>query len=216
MQVEEKLRPAEIDVYHGCMFSRKTDFLLHDLRVASEIGKIHVQLFKPDIGDRGDGLFKVKSRDGTEFPATPIPVNNPAEIFRFLEKETRLVGIDEAQFFDEEIILVVAELARRGVRVIIAELEKDFRNLPFKSGPGLRAIADRAVEFTAICDYKKTSDSPECGERATRTQRFRLDGSPAWFDDPVVVVGGKEPEGEKLYAARCARHHIVPGRPTYS
>lgn len=206
---------GEIDVYYGCMFSGKTDFLLKDLRNASAYGRVSVQLFKPDIDDRGGGLFWVESRDGSRFPADPIPVNNPVEIFRFLKDGVRIVGIDEAQFFDDEIFLVVQELASKGIRVIIAELEKDFRDLPFKSGPGLKAVADNAVEFTAICDYKETPESPECGEKATRTQRFRLDGSPARFDEPLVVVGGKEVKGKKLYAARCRLHHEVPGRPVF-
>lgn len=108
-----------------------------------------------------------------------------------------MVGVDEAQFFDDEILGVVQELADMGLRVIVAGLDTDFRGEPFGAMPNLMAQAERVDKLHAICMV--------CGDLASRTQRL-IDGRPARFDDPVVVVGASE-----LYEARCRAHHQVPG-----
>jgi thymidine kinase len=107
-----------------------------------------------------------------------------------------VVAVDEAQFFDDELIQVVQELAHGGRRVLVAGLDTDFRGVPFGPMPQLMALAEQVDKLHAICMV--------CGETASRTQRL-INGRPARFDDPVVVVGASE-----LYEARCRAHHEVP------
>ena len=113
-----------------------------------------------------------------------------------LSEPYEIIGIDEAQFFDNEIIEIAQTLADSGKRVIIAGLDTDFRGEPFGPIPVLMAQAERVDKLHAICMI--------CGEPASRTQRL-IDGEPARYDEPVVVVGAAE-----LYEARCRRHHDVP------
>ena len=107
-----------------------------------------------------------------------------------------VVGIDEAQFFDPEIVNVAQELAGRGVRVLMAGLDMDFRGEPFGSMPVLMSEAEDVSKLHAICMV--------CGDDASRTQRL-VNGKPARYADPVVIVGASE-----LYEARCRQHHEVP------
>jgi thymidine kinase len=113
-----------------------------------------------------------------------------------VDNETTVVAMDEAQFFDPEIVDVANELASRGVRVIIAGLDLDFRGEPFGPMPVLMAKAEKVDKLHAIC--------MTCGNEASRTQRL-VNGKPARYDDPVVIVGASE-----LYEARCREHHDVP------
>ena len=107
-----------------------------------------------------------------------------------------MVGIDEAQFFDSDIVPIVQSLADRGIRVLIAGLDTDFRGEPFGPMPLLMAAAENVDKLHAICMM--------CGEAASRTQRL-VNGKPAHYNDPVVIVGASE-----LYEARCREHHDVP------
>jgi thymidine kinase len=155
-----------------------------------------VQVFKPVIDNRY-GLEKVTSHAGTEFEATPVHAEDQIE--PLVRPETTVVAIDEAQFFGAEVCAVSQRLAARGVRVIIAGLDQDFRGAPFGPMPQLMALAEDVTKLHAICAV--------CGEEASRTQRL-IDNQPASFDQPVVVVGASE-----LYEARCRAHHDVPGSP---
>jgi len=183
---------GSIEVVCGSMFSGKTEELIRRLRRAT-IARQKVQVFKPAIDNRYT-VEKVKSHAGMDFDATPI--QQAAEILERLETDTTVVGIDEAQFLDEEIVLIVRSLADRGIRVIIAGLDQDFRGEPFGSMPLLLAFAEHIEKLQAICMV--------CGEPATRTQRL-VNGRPARYDDPVVIVGAAE-----MYEARCRKHHEVP------
>jgi thymidine kinase len=183
---------GSIEVVTGSMFSGKTDELIRRLRRAI-IARQKVQVFKPAIDIRY-AVEKVTSHAGPAIDATPIQFAN--KIMENLELDTTVVGIDEAQFFDDEIVKVTGELAERGVRVIIAGLDTDFRGEPFGCMPALMAQAERVDKVRAICMV--------CGEEASRTQRL-VNGQPANFDDPVVIVGASE-----MYEARCRKHHIVP------
>lgn len=183
---------GSVEVITGSMFSGKTDELIRRLRRA-EIAKQHVQVFKPKLDTRF-GEDQVASHAGSAFAAVPIEM--PEDIFGLLASDTTVVAIDEAQFFHESIRHVVQELAERGLRVIVAGLDTDFRAEPFGSMPALMAQAERVDKFHAICMV--------CADPASRTQRL-IDGKPAHFHDPVVVVGASE-----LYEARCRRHHDVP------
>lgn len=181
-----------VEVITGSMFSGKTDELIRRLRRA-KIAKQNVQVFKPKLDTRfGDD--QVASHAGSAFEATPIDM--PQDINGLLTEETTVVAVDESQFFHESICEVVQSLAERGLRVIVAGLDTDFRAQPFGPMPAIMAQAERVDKLHAICMV--------CAGPASRTQRL-IDGKPAHFNDPIVVVGASE-----LYEARCRQHHEVP------
>jgi thymidine kinase len=181
-----------IEVVCGSMFSGKTDELIRRMRRAL-IARQKVQVFKPGIDVRY-AVEKVTSHAGADFDA--IPVGKAAEIMTKLEADTTVVGVDEAQFFDNGILDVTSLMAERGIRVLVAGLDQDFRGEPFGPMPMLMAMAERVDKLQAICMV--------CGDMASRTQRL-VNGKPARYDDPVVIVGASE-----LYEARCRKHHEVP------
>lgn len=176
----------------GPMFCGKTDEMIRRLRRAT-IAQQNVLVFKPVFDDRYE-VEKVTSHAGNEFAA--IPVEGSAEIPQRLSSDITVVAVDEAQFFDEQIVPVCQELVDRGLRVIVAGLDMDFRGEPFGEMPTLMAQAEEVDKLYAIC--------MECGGPATRTQRL-VDGEPADYDDPVIIVGASE-----MYEARCREHHQVP------
>jgi thymidine kinase len=183
---------GSIEVICGSMFSGKTDELIRRL-VRARIAKQKVQVFKPAIDVRY-AVEKVTSHAGSNYDA--CPVETASDIRSKLEKDTTVVGIDEAQFFDPEVVEVAKELADRGIRVLVAGLDTDFRGEPFGAMPICMSIAEHVTKLHAICMV--------CGDEASRTQRL-VNGKPARYDDPVVIVGASE-----LYEARCRRHHEVP------
>ena len=187
-----KHHTGSIEVVCGSMFSGKTDELIRRL-VRATIAKQKVQVFKPAIDIRY-AVEKVTSHTGANFDA--IPVENAADIRNLIEKGTTVIAIDEAQFFDEVVVEVAQELAEKGIRVIIAGLDMDFRGEPFGPMPIFMAKAEKVDKLHAIC--------MTCGHEASRTQRL-VNGKPARYDDPVVIVGASE-----LYEARCRNHHQVP------
>jgi len=183
---------GSIEVICGSMFSGKTEELIRRL-VRARIAKQNVQVFKPAI-DMRYAATKVMAHTGADFEA--MPVDQAAEIPKKLEAETTVVGIDEAQFMDAALVDVVQELADRGIRIVVAGLDMDFRGEPFGTMPILMARAERVDKLHAICMV--------CGGEASRTQRL-VNGEPARYDEPVVIVGAAE-----LYEARCRAHHQVP------
>lgn len=185
---------GSIEVITGSMFSGKTDELIRRLRRAT-IARQKVQVFKPAIDNRYV-VEKVTSHAGSDYDA--VPIQSSQDIISNLDPEATVVAIDEAQFFDNEIMVIAQTLADKGLRVIIAGLDTDFRGEPFGPMPILMAQAERVDKLHAICMV--------CGEDASRTQRL-VNGEPANYDDPVVIVGASE-----LYEARCRRHHQVPGK----
>jgi len=174
------------------MFSGKTDELIRRMRRAV-IARQKVQVFKPAIDVRY-AVEKVTSHAGADFDA--IPVAKAEDIFTRLDPDTTVVGVDEAQFFDDGILEVTSRMADKGIRVLVAGLDQDFRGEPFGPMPMLMSIAERVDKLQAICMV--------CGEPASRTQRL-VNGKPARFNDPVVIVGASE-----MYEARCRKHHEVP------
>ncbi|MGD2162380.1 MAG: thymidine kinase [Anaerolineales bacterium] len=183
---------GSIEVITGSMFSGKTDELIRRLRRA-KIARQGVLVVKPSLDTRYS-VDKVASHAGSEFEATPI--RSPAEIEPLLTDGITVLAVDEAQFFDQSICGVVQTLADKGRRVIVAGLDTDFRAEPFGPMPELMALAERVDKLHAICMV--------CGGPASRTQRL-IDGQPARYDEPIVVVGASE-----LYEARCREHHEVP------
>ena len=187
-----KHHTGSIEVITGSMFSGKTDELIRRLRRAT-IARQKVQVFKPLIDDRY-AVEKVKSHAGSEFDA--IPVQSAQEILGLLDPLTTVIAIDEAQFFDQQVVQLAQDLADHGLRVIVAGLDTDFRCEPFGPMPTLMAKAEVVDKLHAICMV--------CGEPASRTQRL-VNGKPAYYEDPVVIVGASE-----MYEARCRMHHEVP------
>ncbi len=183
---------GSIEVICGSMFSGKTDELIRRL-VRAKIAKQKVQVFKPAIDVRY-AVEKVTSHTGANFDA--IPIKNAKEIPSKMDVDTTVIGIDEAQFFDPEVVEVARQLAEKGVRVLVAGLDMDFRGEPFGPMPLLMSMAERVDKLHAICMV--------CGDEASRTQRL-VNGKPARYDDPIVIVGASE-----MYEARCRRHHEVP------
>ncbi|MEL7644794.1 MAG: thymidine kinase [Anaerolineaceae bacterium] len=183
---------GSVEVITGSMFCGKTEELIRRLRRAT-IARQKVQVFKPIIDDRY-AFAKVTSHSGTDFDA--LPIGSSSEIIAYLEPATTVVGIDEAQFFDDGIVDVVSLLADRGIRVIVTGLDTDFRGEPFGCMPVLIAKAENVDKLSAICMV--------CGEPASRTQRL-VNGKPAHYNDPIVIVGASE-----MYEARCRRCHQVP------
>jgi len=188
-------RQGSIEVICGSMFSGKTDELIRRL-VRAKIARQQVQVFKPAIDVRF-AAEKVKSHAGADFDA--VPVASSGDILEKYSDATTVVGIDEAQFLDPRVVDVVERLAELGARVLVAGLDMDFRGEPFGSMPTLLSKAERVDKLHAICMV--------CGDEASRTQRL-VDGKPARYDEPIVIVGAAE-----LYEARCRAHHEVPGAP---
>jgi thymidine kinase len=186
---------GRIEVICGSMFSGKSEELLRRLRRAT-IAKQKIQVFKPSVDDRY-GVDRVKSHDGRAIEA--IAVEAPKGVLNGLDDDTTVVGIDEAQFFEEGIVSIIHQLVDRDIRVIIAGLDMDFRGEPFGPMPMLMAMADDVEKLHAICVVT--------GEPATHTQRL-VNGKPAHYNDPVILVGAEE-----TYEPRSRQCHEVPGRP---
>ncbi|WP_373896309.1 thymidine kinase [Virgibacillus natechei] len=185
-----------VEVICGSMFSGKSEELIRRVRRAT-YGNLSVRVFKPVVDTRYEHK-SVVSHNGSS--AVARPVNSADEILENINDNLDIVGIDEAQFFDENIIEVANQLACQGIRVIIAGLDTNFRGEPFGAMPKLMALSESVTKLNAIC--------PICGSPASRTQRL-IDGKPASYDDPTILVGASE-----SYEARCRHHHEVPNKPS--
>ena len=188
-------RPGWIEVVAGVMFSGKSEELIRRVRRAI-IGKKKVQVFKSHLDDRYSGVFSISSHDGRSVEA--VPVDSSLQIAQQLNGLADIVAIDEAQFLDSGIVALSTSLAERGIRVIIAGTDTDFRGEPFGAMPQLMAVADVVDKLHAICVV--------CGGPASRNQRL-IEGRPARYDSPIIMVGGRE-----SYEARCRHCHQVPRR----
>ncbi len=184
-----------VEVICGSMFSGKTEELIRRVRRAQIAGQ-KVQVFKPALDTRY-ATNAIASHNGMAFKAEPV--ERAQDILARVAPDTQVVAIDEVQFFDWAIAEVVEILADRGIRVICAGLDLDFRGEPFGPMPLLMAKAERVDKLHAICVV--------CGNEASRTQRL-INGRPAHYDDPVILIGAEE-----VYEARCRRCHEVPGKP---
>ena len=135
-----------IEVICGSMFSGKTEELIRRLKRA-QFAKQKVEIFKPAIDTRYDD-DDVVSHDSNAIRSAPVPA---AENIRLLTSDVKVVGIDEAQFFDDEIVAVCNDLANRGIRVIVAGLDMDFQGNPFGPMPALMATAEYVTKVHAVC-----------------------------------------------------------------
>jgi len=171
-------RSGWVEVICGCMFSGKTEELIRRLKRA-KIAEMGVQVFKPIVDTRYDEA-SIVSHDTTSVLATPV--DNSSRLLK-INEETRVVGIDEAQFFDAGITEVCEELALRGIRVVVAGLDMDYRGKPFGPMPNLLAIAEYVTKVHAICVH--------CGNLASHSYRLAS-------GDEVILLGEKE-----QYEPRC-------------
>jgi thymidine kinase len=188
-------RPGYIEVISGCMFAGKTEELIRRIKTL-EFAKKNVLVFKPAIDNRYSNT-KVVSHAGSSVESIVVP--DARSILDFVKDDTDVVAIDEIQFFDEDVLLVCDYLAKKGLRVMAAGLDTDFRAEPFGVMPRLITDAEFVTKLTAVC--------MKCGAPATRTQRL-VNGRPAQYTDPIIMVGAAE-----AYEARCRHCHEVIGKP---
>src|SRR5207247_9075177 len=186
-------RAGRIEVIAGVMFSGKSEELIRRVRRAV-IAKKHVQVFKSHLDARYAGLYSISTHAGVIVEAEPIESSD--EIISRRRPETQVLAVDEVQFLDDGIVSVANTLADQGVRIVLAGIDMDFRGLPFGPMPALLAIGEIVDKLQAICVV--------CGEPASRNQRL-VNGRPALWDSPTVMVGGRE-----SYEARCRQCRRVP------
>ena len=180
-----------IETITGSMFRGKSEELIRRLR-RGIYAKQKVVVFKPAIDVRYHKV-KVVSHNGNEIEA--INISTAQEILNHKLEEVNVIGIDEVQFFEDDIVNIVEKLAENGHRVIVAGLDMDFRGEPFKPMPKLLAVSEHITKLQAVCSV--------CGSPSSRTQRL-INGEPAKVDDPIILVGANE-----SYEPRCRAHHIV-------
>lgn len=184
-----------VELICGSMFSGKSEELIRRVRRAT-YGHLNVRVFKPAIDNRYHEE-SVVSHNGNSILARPVI--SAYDIIKQMDKNIDVVGIDEVQFFEDDIVNIIDDLANQGHRVIVAGLDTDFRGEPFGVVPQLMALSESVTKLNAIC--------PVCGSPASRTQRL-IDGRPASYDDPIILVGASE-----SYEPRCRHHHDVPNSP---
>ena len=175
---------GQLELICGPMFSGKSEELMRRLRRVGYARK-HAILVKPAIDDRYS-VNEVVSHEGQRMAARVV--RNPEAILA-LATGCDVVGVDEGQFLDDSLIDVCEQLVDRGIRVVIAGLDLDYRREPFGPMPRLLAMADEVAKLKAVCHG--------CGESALYTQRL-FDGKPAPFSGETVVIGGLD-----SYEARC-------------
>ena len=178
-------REGWIEVISGCMFAGKTEELIRRINVLS-YAKKNIIVFKPKIDNRYSDS-EIVSHSGAKVPCLVV------------EKAQDILKKIEAEFFDKDIVEVCEYLADKGIRVMVAGLDKDFRGESFGVMPELLTRAEFVTKLTAVC--------AKCGAPATRTQRL-VNGKPAGFEDPIVMVGADE-----SYEPRCRHCHQVPNKP---
>ena len=181
-----------IECICGSMFSGKSEELLRRIK-RGVIAKQKVLLFKPSIDNRYDEN-RVSTHNGNSYDS--ISIEKSSDILNFV-KDTKydIIGIDEIQFFDNDIVKIINKLADDGIRVIVAGLDMDFKAEPFHPMPEIMAISEMVTKLHAVCN--------KCGKEASRSQRL-INGKPAKYDDPIVVIGASE-----SYEARCRHCHEI-------
>lgn len=184
LQIRTFKKTGHIEVICGSMFSGKTEELIRRIRRA-EIAKQRVKVFKPRIDNRYSE-FEIVSHNEQSYPSEVV--NDADEI---LEKsfDVEVIGIDEAQFFENNLVNICQQMADSGKRVIVAGLDQDYKSLPFEPMPQLLAVAEYISKTLAVCVV--------CGAPANRTQRITN-------SDEKILVGAKN-----HYEARCRLHHVV-------
>lgn len=180
-----------IECITGSMFSGKSEELIRRLR-RGVYAKQKVIVFKPTIDDRYH-KEKIVSHNGNAIEA--INITDAKEIEQHDLSDVDIIGIDEIQFFDRTVVDIAQDLAKKGYRVITAGLDMDFKGEPFDPVPEMLAVSEHITKLQAVCAV--------CGASSSRTQRL-IDGRPAKYDDPIIMVGANE-----SYEPRCRAHHVI-------
>lgn len=187
---------GSLEVITGSMFSGKSEELIRRIRRA-KYAKQKLLVFSPKIDNRygENGIYSHNQNNVKAYSVKDVD-----EMLKILYEnpDVEVIGIDEIQFFDKNVVDFCKECVKLGKRVIVAGLDLDFKGDPFAPLPELMALADFVEKLSAICTI--------CGNRAYASQRL-IDGKPAFDDDPLVAVGSVE-----KYEARCRLHHIVKKR----
>lgn len=196
MLIEDK-NVGKLEVITGSMFSGKSEELIRRLRRA-KYAKQSIIVFTHSIDKRygENGIFSHGNESLEAFS-----VKNVEEMEKIMEKylDVEVIGIDEVQFFGQEVVDFCKKYVEENKkRIIVSGLDLNFRAEPYHPVPELMSIADKVDKLNAICTV--------CGQKAYASQRL-IDGEPAYYDDPLVLVGATE-----NYEARCRRHHIVRKR----
>jgi thymidine kinase len=184
LQIRTYKKTGHIEVICGSMFSGKTEELIRRIRRA-EIARQRVKVFKPKIDNRYSE-FEIVSHNEQSFPSEVV-----VDADEVLEKsfDAEVIGIDEAQFFENNLVEICQQLADSGKRVIVAGLDQDYRSIPFEPMPQLLAVAEYISKTLAVCVV--------CGAPANRTQRITQSSE-------KILVGAKN-----HYEARCRLHHVI-------
>jgi len=216
---KNKKEEPGIRVICGPMFSGKTDTLIRDLNKFPH-GGYRVKVFYPQVDNRGT-QGTVNSYNGLEHKA--VPIKNSKEILEFVDLDLDIVAIDEAQFFDMDLVEEVIKLAEQKKIVFVVGLDRDFKGEPFGPMAVIKQMAEKVTSLQAYCEL--------CGKDASFTQRMIIERDeedreirrrPANYNDPLILVAGadddrrteaKENLVTEYYEARCREHHEVPDRP---
>ncbi|MFT4311538.1 MAG: thymidine kinase [Candidatus Woesearchaeota archaeon] len=185
------LRPGFLEVFCGPMKSGKSLELIHRVNKLKYMNDSKYLFFKPKLDTRDN---TIRSRYGVQ--ESCIIVENSNDILGFV-KDEKLVAIDEAQFFDDNLLDVIKELLNKNINVVVAGLDLDFRGEPFGPMPSILSFANKVRKLNAICDFEG------CNNIGRYTQRY-IDGKPAHYDSPTILVGGDD-----KYEVRCRIHHEV-------
>lgn len=184
-----------IEVICGCMFAGKTEELIRRIKTL-QYGRKKVKVFKPRIDNRY-AIDEIASHSG--YKVSCICIDDANDILKYLEEDDDVICVDEVQFLSKDIVSISDALANKGIRVILAGLDRDFRGEPFGSMPDLLIRAEFVTKLSAVCN--------KCGNPATRTQRM-INGEPANYHDPIILVGATE-----SYEPRCRHCHELIGAP---
>ena len=192
--MEHNSRLGWVEVICGPMFAGKSEELIRRIK-RIEYAKKKIIVFKPLIDNRysEDEVVSHNKRRTKCYN-----LKHSSEVEKYITSDLYAVAFDEVQFMDEGILKVIDDLANRGLRVICAGLDNDFRGEPFSTMPQLLCMAEYVTKLTAICTV--------CGANATRTQRV-VNGEPAYYEDPIIIIGASE-----SYEPRCRYCHKVPHR----
>ena len=185
---------GRLTVISGPMFSNKSGELLR-LATVHRIAGRRVGLFKHSLDDRYDGVGHISTHGGQSAEAEPVASSHT---IRLLSSSYDAVAIDEAQFFDDALAQVCADLVESGTTVLVAGLDRNFKGEPFGPMPALMAFADEVMKLRAVCMKCRSMD-------ASMTQRL-IDGTPASRTSPIILIGAAD-----SYEARCRDcHELAP------
>ena len=184
-------RPGWLEVICGPMFAGKSEELIRSIK-RLEYAKKKTLVFKPAIDNRYSETEVVSH---SNLKTKSIAITESKDILYYIDSTTFAVAVDEVQFLDKELLVIAQKLALKGIRVILAGLDTDFRGEPFPMTGALMTLAEDVTKLTAICVV--------CGAPATKTQRM-INGQPARYSDPIIKVGASE-----AYEPRCRHCHQV-------